>query len=64
MEKRNKYRRGDMISDINTGITYGVISKPLNASTEYSLRTYGGDDDSEIIIMEESEVESERFIQE
>ena len=53
-----------MISDINTGITYGVISKPLNASTEYSLRTYGGDDDSEIIMMEESEVESERFIQE
>ncbi len=57
----NLYHRGDLLTNKDTAITYGVISAPFVGTEMYTLRTYGGEDDSEPIHMSKRLVESGRF---
>lgn len=49
-----------MLIDVDTLITYCVISAPTGQ--DYIVRSYGGEDDSEMVSISRELLESEKFI--
>ena len=58
------FKRGDLLTEVETGITHAVICAPFGVTDEYTVRSYGGESDDTFIEMDRALVESGRFVME
>ena len=59
-----EFKRGDLLTEVETGITHAVICAPFGFSDEYTVRSYGGESDDAFIKIDRDSVESGRFVME